>query len=362
MFSVRSGAHLSHPRSSSRRPAVASAGERSIVGGFASLATLVLLVLIAPVGCDGRANDGQDTASNTADAGESPPEAPSAAAEYAEGAPPGVTATLAFQSDREGRTKIFLLDVATGRITQLTHGVDHHDQEPAWSPDGRRIAFSTTRFDSRTFDIAVMSADGSDVRRVTMDMAWDRDPEWMPDGVSLVFTREENGPSAIYRVWPADGRVERVSRTDDRALMPAVSPDGKRVAYTVGTVDGFQIVVTDLRSGVERQITRVPEGAIRPSWSPDGQQLFFTRLGLGPSYVETASSEIEGSRPVVSDPAHRLDDARVANDARWMVLALRPTPDPREFWKLAIVDLTSPAAIHLLTRGRGNDRSPSWKP
>ena len=72
------------------------------------------------------------------------PSAPSAARPF----PQGLAGTIAFMSDRravdnpDGRNHIFKIDLATGRVDQLTSGRNHHDQHPKWSPDGTRIVFS----------------------------------------------------------------------------------------------------------------------------------------------------------------------------------------------------------------------------
>ena len=169
-----------------------------------------------------------------------------------------------------------------------------------------------------------MNADGTGVRRVTSDLAFNRDPEWMPAGDSLVFTRQQEGPAAIYRVWIGDRRLERLSQTGDRAMMPAVSPDGSHVAYTVGTPDGFQIFVLSLESRHERQITRVADGAIRPSWSRDGRYIFYTHLRHGPSQNGRVSLDDGSIESVASMPAHWVQDARSAPAGEWMAVALSP--------------------------------------
>ena len=95
--------------------------------------------------------------------------------------PPGLTGTLVFQSDvrgpdnPEGRTHLYTIDLATGTVTALTSGRDHRDENPRWSPDGRRIAFKSTR-GGPNFDLYVMDAAGGNVTRLTDHPANDHDP------------------------------------------------------------------------------------------------------------------------------------------------------------------------------------------
>jgi TolB protein len=91
------------------------------------------------------------------------------------------------------------------RMTQLT-GDDEHDGEPAWSPDGAMIAFSTNRAGGN-FDIWVMRADGSDLRRLTSAEGIDINPEWSPDGRMIAFTSARDGNLEIY-VMAADGTAQ----------------------------------------------------------------------------------------------------------------------------------------------------------
>jgi Tol biopolymer transport system component len=278
----------------------------------------------------------------------------------APGAPAG---TLLFQSDRDGRDKLYTLDVASGAVRPLTHGPDHRDEEPAWSPDGQRIAFHTNRFDSGTFDIAVMHADGSGVVRVTSGRAWDQDPAWMPDGQSLVFTSEREGTGAIYRVYLADGRVERLSQTRDRAIMPAVSPDGRRVAYAVATARGFQIFVLDLASGEERQMTQVDEGACRPAWTRDGTRIAYVRMkGSEPSWLDVLDVATGDVVPLVDARPLWSYYPAYSSDGRQVAFAVSPEHHAGEDWDIALVDPSAPGGFRRVTRGRGNDRVPVWNP
>ena len=85
---------------------------------------------------------------------------------------------LTYRSIREGVHAVYALDLATGEETRLTE-LDTLNAEPAWSPDGGWITFVSDR-DAEESDIYVMSADGSDVRRLTTDPAKDSFPTWAP--------------------------------------------------------------------------------------------------------------------------------------------------------------------------------------
>ncbi|HXF72266.1 MAG TPA: hypothetical protein VNO79_06625 [Actinomycetota bacterium] len=109
---------------------------------------------------------------------------------------------------------LFVLDVATGEITQLTSGRSYNG-DPAWSPDGSRIAFSSNVQGEGDYDIYVMDADGSHLRRLTDAPGLDLNPAWSPDGRFIAFTSLRDGNYEIY-VMRADGTHER-NLTDDPA-------------------------------------------------------------------------------------------------------------------------------------------------
>jgi len=273
----------------------------------------------------------------------------------------GLAGGLVFHSDREGRHKLFTLDLATAVVTRLTEGRDHHDEDAAWSPDGTRLAFTTTRFDARTWHIAVTGDAAHEVRQVTTHLAFDRHAAWMPDGRSLLYSSEQDGTQAVFRTWLDSGRTARVSPPPQRALMPAASPDGARVAYTMGTSEGFRIAVQDLATSEVRLVTPPGVDAVEARWSPDGKRLAYVRLLPTRSFIEILTLDSGLTAALAVQELAVLREPSWSDDGRWLVAAGSPSAGDGENWDLVLLQPDPPGAFGL-TSGRGNDRAPEWTP
>lgn len=295
------------------------------------------------------------------------PVVPSAVAPF----PTGLSGTLAFMSDKrgpdnpDGRNHIFTLDLASGRISQLTSGRNHHDQHPKWSPDSRRISFVSSR--AGNFDLYVMNADGTNVTRLTDDPANDFDPIWMPDGQSLIFSSERDSRSDLYRVWLNDRHVDRLTNHFvGRAIMPNVSPDGKSVAFAAQTLQRlqfweFQIHVLDLASGKTRALDN-SGGACWPSWSPDSKLIANVSLAKEPSTIQIRHVDGGGPREIAFGPKTWAYYPDFSKDGKLIALSVSPQHHEGEDWDLAIVPADGSRPLQKLTTGPGNDRLPDWKP
>jgi Tol biopolymer transport system component len=285
--------------------------------------------------------------------------------------PSGLTGTLLFQSDRpapdnpDGRSHLFTLDLATRSIRQLTSGRNHNDANARWSPDGKKIAFISSR--SGSWDLYVMNADGTDVQRITDHPAADHDPRWMPDMQSLIFSSERDSRSDLYRVWLKDRRVDRLTHHFvGRAIMPNISPDGRSVAFAAQTLQrlqfwDFQVHVLDLASGKTRALDN-SGGACWPNWSPDGKQLANVLLAKEPSTLQIRNADGSGAREIAVDPKRWAYYPDWSSDGKLIAFSVSPQHHQGEDWDLAIVPADGKGSVQKLTTGPGNDRLPDWKP
>ena len=123
-------------------------------------------------------------------------------------------AWIAFVSERDGNMEIYVMDADGGNQQRLTNNPDN-DWNPSWSPDGKRIVFRSNRdghvhviHGIPTSEIYVMDADGGNQQRLTENRVYDYSPSWSPDGKRIAFTSERDGNSEIY-VMDADGGNQR---------------------------------------------------------------------------------------------------------------------------------------------------------
>jgi len=118
---------------------------------------------------------------------------------------------------------ICVVAVATGKVRQITEGPEW-DFEPAWSPDGRWIAFVRRPQNSDRGQLAVMRPDGSAVRLLAPRFEDVVDLTWSPDGRELAFTRKIRPDSEIFRLDVSTGRVRKVTRNGISDTEPAWGP------------------------------------------------------------------------------------------------------------------------------------------
>ena len=165
---------------------------------------------------------------------------------------------------------IYVMNADGSGVTRLTF--DAQSRSPAWSPDGNRIAF--TRGGVAVADeIYVMNADGSGVARLTSNPFNDNSPTWSPDGSKIAFASQRNGLDYQIYTMNADGTgVTRLTFGPGREVSPAWSPDGSKIAFS--RLGGRLFVVNPDGSGL-RQLADVEGVGFPVSWSPDGRMIAF---------------------------------------------------------------------------------------
>jgi len=162
-----------------------------------------------------------------------------------------------------------------------------HEEWPAWSPDGKYIAYSTTADDNQELYVAL--ADGSEPRRLTSDPAIDAHPAWSPDGKQIVFATNRWGDLELARIQADGSGLVRLTTSRGLDDYPAWSPDGKLVAFTSNRAGNLEIYTIDADGNSPRNRTQHPALDNFPTWTPDGRLTFVSNRDEGFEIYAVAS-------------------------------------------------------------------------
>jgi len=319
---------------------------------------------------------------------------------------------VVYSAGSSGSRQIYLQSVSGQTPLDLSRDPTVDDDQPAFSPDGEQIAFSSSRDGGGIF---VMGRTGEAIRRVT-HIGFH--PSWSPDGTQLAFTTEnvelypQNavGESGLWIAKVKTGEMRRLYEGD--AVLASWSPHNQRIAFTrrLGNPRQSAIWTIPVSGGTPKPVTKENATNWNPVWSPDGRYLYFSSdrrgsMNLWRVAVEEASGEPRGEPEAITVPAPYLAHPSLSADGRhvaftsalvtaniqrlsldssgaakgepaWVTTgSLRwsnPQPSPDGNW-VAMYSLVQPeghlylvhpdgSAMRQLTSDSAIDRMPRWSP
>jgi len=320
---------------------------------------------------------------------------------------------VVYDNNESGRAHIYLQSTNGTNAINLTKDSAADDTQPAFSPDGERIAFRSERDGGGIF---VMGRTGESVRRIT-DAGYN--PAWSPDGTKILYATDhaENllnrgYVSKLWTVVVATGEKRRIFAGD--AVQPSWSPHGLRIAFWEVFAAGHQgqrdIWTIPADGGTAVPVTSDPAIDWSPVWSPDGRHLYFSsdrsgpmnvwrvaideRTGVpsGPFEPMTVPSSSAAHMSAAAD-GHAIAYTSFANSKTIQRVSLdratgaargapaiviggsrpfsgpAPSPDGRwlAFFSLEpqldiFVSAADGTGVRQLTNDRANDRNPAWSP
>lgn len=208
---------------------------------------------------------------------------------------------IAFSSQRDGNSEIYVMDVSGNNQINISNTPKYWEIMPQWSPDSKKICFASNRDGEGYYDIYTMNADGSNVQQVFESSVHDWAPTWSPDGSKICFISEmaiAGGGTDMLFIYDliADTLIHLTRDANYAYYSPAWSPDGSSIAcdvlMTTDSGSQFDVGIINLHTheiirhsvlGEARQNGNL-WGPVSMSWSPDGSMLAFCAVDPAEGY------------------------------------------------------------------------------
>lgn len=194
---------------------------------------------------------------------------------------------LAYVSFENKKPVVYVHSLLDGR-RQVAANFRGSNSAPAWSPDGRTLAVSLSREGGS--QIFLINPDGSGLRRLTSSTAIDTEPRYSPDGQWIYFTSDRGGSPQIYRMPSRGGDAQRVTFEGSYNVSPRISPDGRILAYITRNNGKFQVALLDLNNR-QVQILTDSDKDESPSFAPNGRMILLATVIGGRGVLSAISSD-----------------------------------------------------------------------
>lgn len=281
---------------------------------------------------------------------------------------------IAFVSERTGLPQIHLINADGSDIRPITN-MPGGACQPDWSPDGKRLVFISPCDDpqkTRFVDAVLytVNADGSDLYPLPDSAGGDYDPAWSPDGNKIAYTSLRDGYPQIYVFNLLDGSTQRLTNTssDFKASQPAWSRFGDLIVYTLIRYEDYQIWKMDSNGQGQEQLIR--SGPTfwdsNPIWSPTSEDIYFQQRTpnspINSTWLMKISYEARGGQGVKLEVGPKpVLNVHLSPDGLWLAFNSLESPDGKTKPDIYIFPLGG-GERQRLTTDRDTDVDPVWRP
>ena len=194
---------------------------------------------------------------------------------------------LAYVSFESRKAVVYAQNISTGQRRVIAN-FRGSNSAPAWSPDGQSLAVTLSR--DTGSQIYLVSRSGDSPRRLASSSAIDTESVFAPDGQSLYFVSDRGGSPQIYRMSTGGGAVDRVTYAGAYNISPTVSPDGRTLAYISRVGGAFRLHTMDLsnRAAAPLALTETSQDE-SPSFAPNGRLIIYATRAEGRDVLMTTT-------------------------------------------------------------------------
>ena len=193
---------------------------------------------------------------------------------------------LAYVSFESQKAVVYTQDASSGARRAIAN-FRGSNSAPAWSPDGQTLAVTLSR--DTGSQLYLMGSTGGTPRRLTTSSAIDTEPAFAPDGRGLYFVSDRGGGPQIYRTSLSGGSVERVTFNGAYNISPAISPDGRMLAYISRQGGGYRLYTLDLAGGGQPMALTDSNDDESPSFAPNGRLIIYASRAQGRDVLMTTT-------------------------------------------------------------------------
>ena len=192
---------------------------------------------------------------------------------------------LAYVSFEAQKAVVWVQDVASGQRRAVAN-FRGSNSAPAWSPDGKQLVLTLSR--DSVAQLYVMPREGGTPRRLTTSNAIDTEATFTPDGRSIYFVSDRGGGPQIYRMSASGGEPERVTFAANYNISPAISPDGRTLAFISRINGAFRLHTQELATGTVKALTDTNADE-SPSFAPNGKLIIYASRAQGRDVLMTTT-------------------------------------------------------------------------
>jgi serine/threonine protein kinase/Tol biopolymer transport system component len=283
----------------------------------------------------------------------------------------GGTGQIVFASSRSVVPQLYLVNADGTDLTQLTN-MENGACQPSWSPDGKQLVFISPCLGRGEFfeniynesSLYSINADGTGLKQLTVSPGSDFEPAWSPDGKEIAFTSVRGGFRQIYTLDVDSQDITLLTNTTDaiESSQPSWSPDGTKIVYMVKRVGTYQVWAMNADGQEAVQLVRSGQDLwdFLPSWSPDGITIFFSqrRMGAFRPWLMQVDYQDLTQEPRKLNFITPIEDVSFSPDGFWIVYEGMDNEGNRDVYFMTITG----SGRTRLTNDPKIDFDPAWRP